>query len=106
MTPTLRIGRAKPTSEHLNAIIALIDEARSWLPSKGTNQWSKPWPDKEQRTARVRRALELGATWIVWETLRGIAVLAATVTVTGKPNPAVWQPLDFDLAGRAVERTG
>jgi GNAT superfamily N-acetyltransferase len=102
MEPTLRIGRAKHTNEHLNAILGLIDEARSWLPSKGTMQWFEPWPDKEQRDARVRRALELGATWLVWEMLLGKAVLAATVTVTGKPNPAVWSPLDFDLGGRTV----
>ena len=102
MTPTLRIGRAKLTSEHLNAILRLIDEAKEWLPSKGTNQWREPWPDKKQRDARVSRALELGATWILWENLRDKAILAATVTVTGKPNPAVWSPLDFDLAERTV----
>jgi GNAT superfamily N-acetyltransferase len=102
MTPTLRIGRARPTREHLNAILDLIDEAREWLPVKGTNQWRKPWPDREQRDARVFRGLELRATWIVWEIVRDIAVLAATVTVTGKPNPAVWSPLEFDLAERTV----
>ncbi len=102
MEPTLRIGRAKPTREHMNAILGLIDEARRWLPSKGTNQWSKPWPDKAQRDARVYRALELGATWVVWERMRGKNILAATVTVTAKPNPAVWSPLAFNLAERTV----
>jgi GNAT superfamily N-acetyltransferase len=102
MTPTLRIGRAKATSEHLKAILGLIDEAREWLPSKGTNQWHRPWPDRGRRDARVNRALELGATWIVWEILCGKAILAATVTVTGKPNPAVWSPADFNLAERTV----
>jgi len=102
MTPTLRIGRARHTSEHLNAILGLIDETRKWLPSKGTNQWCRPWPDRKQRDARVNRGLELGATWIVWEILRGKAILAATVTVTGKPNSAVWSPLDFNLAERTV----
>jgi len=102
MEPTLRIGRAKPTSEHLNAILGLIDEARSWLPSKGTKQWCEPWPDRAQRDERVSRALELGATWVVWETARGKDILAATVTVTRKPNPAVWSPQDFDLGGRTV----
>jgi len=102
MTSTLRIGRAKATSEHRKAILGLIDEAREWLPSKGTNQWHRPWPDRKRRDARVDRALQLGATWIVWEILCGRAILAATVTVTGKPNPAVWSPLDFNLAERTV----
>lgn len=98
----LRIGQAKATPEHLNAIIGLIDEATEWLPAKGTKQWSKPWPDREARDARVWHGLELGATWIVWEVVCGIAVLAATVTVTGKPNPMVWSPRDFNLGVRAV----
>jgi hypothetical protein len=102
MELTLRIGRAEPTSEHLNAILGLIDEAKGWLPSKGTKQWREPWPDKAQRDERVRRALELGATWVVWETVGGKHILAATVTVTRKPNPAVWSPQDFDLGGRTV----
>ncbi len=102
MEPQLRIGRAKPTPEHLNAILGSIDEAREWLPAKDTKQWSEPWPNREQRDARVWHGLELGATWVVWEEMCGIAVLAATVTVTGKPNPAVWSPLDFDLSERTV----
>ena len=102
MERQLRIGQAKATPEHLNAIIGLIDEATEWLPAKGTKQWSKPWPDREARDARVWHGLELGATWIVWEVVCGIAVLAATVTVTGKPNPMVWSPRDFNLGVRAV----
>lgn len=102
MEPQLRIGRAKPTSEHLNAILGLIDEAREWLPAKGTKQWGEPWPDRERRDARVLHGLELGATWVVWELVRDIAILAATVTVTGNPNPSVWSPDDFDLAEPTV----
>lgn len=102
MEPTLRIGRAEPTREHLNAILSLIDEAKGWLPSKGTKQWREPWPNKVQRDERVCRALELRATWVVWEPARGKDILAATVTVTRKPNPAVWSPQDFDLGGRTV----
>ncbi len=102
MEPKLLIGQAQATPEHQNAIVGLIDEAKKWLPAKGTEQWSKPWPNREARDARVWHGLELGATWVVWEVVYGIAVLAATVTITGKPNPAVWSPLDFDLAERTV----
>jgi GNAT superfamily N-acetyltransferase len=102
MEPQLRIGRAKPTSEHLNAILGLIDEAREWLPAKGTKQWREPWPDRERRDARVWHGLVRKATWVVWEPVRDTAILAATVTVTGKPNPDVWSPDDFDLTEPTV----
>jgi GNAT superfamily N-acetyltransferase len=102
MEPKLRVGRAQCTPEHQNAIIGLIDEAREWLPAKGTAQWSTPWPDRAARDARVWRGLELGATWVVWEDVGGVSVLAATVTVTGKPNKKVWSAADFDLGVRAV----
>jgi GNAT superfamily N-acetyltransferase len=102
MEPQLRIGQAKATPEHLNAILDKIDEAKEWLPAKGTKQWSEPWPNREARDARVWHGLELGATWVVWEEVRDVAVLAATVTITGKPNPAVWSPEDFDLSERTV----
>ena len=75
----------------------MIDEAREWLPAKGTRQWGKPWPDRQQRDDRVWHGLELGATWVVWEWVHGRAILAATVTITRKPNPAVWSPQVFDL---------
>ena len=102
MTPTLRIARAKPTNEHLQAIFGLIEEARTWLPAKGTNQWSKPWPNKEERDARVRRGLEVGATWIVWDEDGDKNTLAATVTMATRPNAAVWSKSACDLADRAV----
>ena len=102
MEPKLLIGQAQATPEHQNAIVGLIDETKKWLPAKGTEQWSKPWPNREARDARVWHGLELGATWVVWEEVRDVAVLAATVTITGKPNPAVWSPEDFDLSERTV----
>ena len=98
MTSTLRIARAQATAEHLNAVLGLIEDAGHWLRDKGTDQWAEPWPDQAQRDARVRRAGELGATWIVWDKTRAVA----TVTVTGKPNPAVWSPLTHALSARAV----
>ena len=98
MTTTLRITRAKPTKEHFLAILGLIDEASTWLPAKGTNQWSKPWPTREDRDARVLRGLEVGATWIVWAGNRAVA----TVTIANGPNNAVWSESECDLSERAV----
>ena len=98
MTSTLRIAQAEATEEHLNAILRLIYEAKEWLSDRGTDQWSKPWPDKEQRDARVRRGLQVGATWIVWAGNRAVA----TVTIANGPNNAVWSESECELSERAV----
>lgn len=96
MTAKLLIARG--TSEHLQAVLGLIDEASHWLPSKGTDQWAQPWPDRIQRDARVRRALEVGATWIVWARDRPVA----TVTVSATPNIAIWSESECDLSVPAI----
>ena len=33
----------------LPAVLELIDEAKLWLPTKKTNQWSKDWADQKGR---------------------------------------------------------
>jgi GNAT superfamily N-acetyltransferase len=84
MTPPMRIALATP--EHLNIILGLIDEAAAWLRLKGLDQWAQPWPDRERRDARVRKGLEGGKTWIVWDKDSP----AATVTLAAQHNPEVW----------------
>ena len=102
MTHTLRIAQARPTDEHLRAILGLIEEARIWLPTKGTNQWSQPWPNQPARDERVRRGLEVGATWVVWDKIGDKDILAATATIATRPNPAVWSNSTCNLADLAV----
>jgi GNAT superfamily N-acetyltransferase len=87
MTSTFRIELAEATDDNLNAILRINRQASGWLADKGTDQWQTPWPDEEGRNARVRRGLEVGATWIVWAGKRA----AATVTVAQNPNMDVWR---------------
>lgn len=98
MTCTFRIARAEATLDNMNAVLHLIREARGWLADKGTDQWAKPWPDEEQRNARVWRGLQVGATWIVWAG----RIPAATVTITPNCNTAVWRDSGCDLDEPAV----
>jgi GNAT superfamily N-acetyltransferase len=87
MTTTLRITQAESTPENLQTLLGLIQEAAAWLRCyKETDQWAKPWPDEEQRDARVRSGLEAGKTWIVWDG----EMPAATITTATRANPAVW----------------
>jgi GNAT superfamily N-acetyltransferase len=99
MTSALRITRAQATDDDMRAVLGLIRQASGWLSGKGTDQWATPWPDETTRDHRVRRALEVGATWIVWAGQRA----TATITVGDKPSAAaVWRDADCYLDESAV----
>ena len=82
----MRIAPAEPTEEHLGAVLGLIEDARSWLWTKDTDQWAKPWPSEKERDARVFEGLQSEKTWIVWDG----HIPAGTVTVTSQMDPTVW----------------
>jgi GNAT superfamily N-acetyltransferase len=67
-------------------VIGLIEEASAWLRGRNTDQWTRPWPDREGRDARVRDGLERGETWIVWAGY----VPAATMTIRQTADPRIW----------------
>src|SRR6516225_2127380 len=95
----MRIARAENTDRDLQAVLGLIEEARTWLGTMGIDQWASPWPDLERRDARVRRGLVVGKTWIVWDD----EIAVATVTIATGPNPRVWSKhAAYDLSERAV----
>jgi GNAT superfamily N-acetyltransferase len=87
MTETLRIRRA--AADDMETIIELIDDARAWLPGKGTDQWAEPWPNPAARDARVLRDLKAGRTWLVEE---DDEAPVATVTCNDKGNRRLWTP--------------
>ena len=94
----LQIARA--SAQHQDTVLGLIEDARSWLCSKDTDQWEKPWPDPAARDKRVLAGLSNEKTWIVWD---GDSA-AATITITTRRNNAVWArpACTADLAERAV----
>jgi GNAT superfamily N-acetyltransferase len=98
VTGSLQIAQAN--AQHLDTVLGLINDARSRLWTKDTDQWEKPWPTAAARDARVLKGLQNGKTWIVWD---GV-VAAATVTIATAHNPAVWSKptCTCDLAQRAV----
>ena len=64
----------------------LIDEAKLWLPTKFTDQWSKDWADQKgrKRSDRVQDSLAQETTWIVTVTHEKQTYAVATVTIEPK----------------------
>lgn len=79
------------TPADLHEVRRLVHEAADWLrKSKGTDQWSKPWPTREARDRRVLAGLKQGKTFVVWDD----DVPVATVTTDTQADPAVWSGPD------------
>ena len=96
--PPTRLDYATPGD--LEAILGLIEEASRWLKALGKDQWAEPWPDREQRDARILKGLANKKTVIV---RRGDTAVA-TVTMANWHNPKVWVngSCTADLTERAV----
>jgi ribosomal protein S18 acetylase RimI-like enzyme len=78
---TLRLSLAN--DHHWELIIRLVEEAAAWLRSKNTDQWSRPWPTRAARDARIWADLTAEKTWILWD--GDLAV--ATITSEEKADP-------------------
>jgi GNAT superfamily N-acetyltransferase len=81
----LRLTLRRADAGDYAATVGLVEAARRWLRTKNTDQWAQPWPSEEDRSHRIRAALEAGKTWMAWN---GRAV-AATLTVDTE-NSGVW----------------
>jgi ribosomal protein S18 acetylase RimI-like enzyme len=91
----------------LPAVLELIDEAKLWLPSKYTDQWSKDWADQQgrKRSDRVQDSIVQGTTSIVTVTYEKQTYAVATVTIEPNGNPLVWdRPGDLDFSAVYLSR--
>lgn len=84
MTLNFRIVRAEVTD--LPVVLYLIEDAREWLPTMGTDQWARPYPDQDRKIARVLEGIERGETWIVWDGMTPVA----TVTIKTERDSVLW----------------
>lgn len=71
-------------------LISLIDQAAGWLRTKGTTQWNRPWPNREERDRRVYESLLRDESWILWDD----DVAVATVSLTPTPDAFLWTDLE------------
>jgi Acetyltransferase (GNAT) family len=88
----------RATEENRETILGLIEDARDYLRTKGTNQWAKPWPTEKLRDAKVIKGLQGKKTWIVWDEVTP----AATITIATHANPSVWTKDPRELVEPAV----
>ena len=84
MTEAFHIRRA--TVDDMATISSMIDEAAIWLMTKGTDQWTNPWPSRVARDARVGRGVASNGTWIVENDGEPIA----TLTYRRHGNQELW----------------
>lgn len=91
------------TADDLGTILDLIGEAKNWLKTRKTDQWSIDWPDKDgrRRSDRVECSLKEYKTWIVFFDFRGQKIPVATVTIESTANTDIWTD-EARIAERAV----
>lgn len=63
----------------------LLEDTIRWLRGKGTDQWTKPWPDEERRNKRIAEDLSEGKTWLVLDE----ETVAGTITIDPVEN-GIW----------------
>jgi len=96
MTNTYRIRPA--VLDDRPAIYGLIGSAATWLrEEKDTDQWTRPWPNRDDRDARITQGIMDGLTWMV-EDSEGAVI--GTVTCREHGNDILWTPTE--LAERAA----
>ena len=99
-TPTYRIRLAVP--DDMPAILGLIGSSAAWLQeNKHTDQWARPWPDRDERDTRVAQGIRDGLTWMV-EGREG--VLIGTVTCREHGNDMLWTPTELAEPAAYVSR--
>jgi RimJ/RimL family protein N-acetyltransferase len=89
-THSLRVRPAQETDK--DAILEMIEEAKQWLPTIGTDQWSTDWKDDEGsgRSERVKHSLKDGTTWLIFVPFRDRELAIATVTIEYNIDSKVW----------------
>lgn len=98
--PTYRIRAARP--DDLAGILRLIGSSAAWLrEEKHTDQWARPWPNRDDRDARIAQGIDDGLTWMV-EDHEG--ALVGTVTCREHGNDKLWTPAEMAERAAYVSR--
>lgn len=98
--PTYRIRLATP--DDLAEIFRLIDSSAAWLrQQKNTDQWTRPWPNRSDRDARIVQGITDGLTWMLADS---DGALIGTVTCREHGNEKLWTPAEMAERAAYVSR--
>jgi ribosomal protein S18 acetylase RimI-like enzyme len=98
--PTYRIRPAEPDDQA--EILRLIGSSAAWLRErKNTDQWTRPWPNRYDRDARIAQGITDGLTWMVQD---GDGALTGTVTCREHGNDKLWTPAEMAERAAYVSR--
>jgi len=86
MTTTIR----RATTNDVDTIVAMREEASAWLESRGINQWQNAWPTQDAQEQRISASIAAGETWMLTD--NGTEV--ATVALDNFADPQLWTPLE------------
>jgi GNAT superfamily N-acetyltransferase len=96
----LRVHIRLADRDDLDTILKLIEEAKQWLPTIGTSQWSTDWKNGEglSRSERVERSLKEGSTWLAYVLFQEEDIPVATVTIGCHADSMVWSDLPAETS--------
>lgn len=99
-TPTYSIRPAVP--DDVPAILRLIGTSATWLQEyKKTDQWARPWPNEDERDARVVQGIADRLTFMVED---GAGALIGTVTCREHGNDMLWTEAELAEPAAYVSR--
>lgn len=99
-TPTYSIRPAG--LDDVPAILRLIGSSATWLREyKRTDQWARPWPNEDERDARVAQGIMDQLTFMVED---GAGTLIGTVTCREHGNDMLWTKAELAEPAAYVSR--
>ena len=99
-TPTYSIRPAE--LDDMPAILRLIGSSAAWLQEyKQTDQWAKPWPNRDERDARVAQGIMDHLTFMVQD---GAGTPIGTVTCREHGNDMLWTEAELAEPAAYVSR--
>jgi GNAT superfamily N-acetyltransferase len=90
--------------EDFPIISGMVDDAKVWLRTKETDQWSTDWLDKDgrNRNDRMKCSIKEGKTRLASVSYHGARIPVATATIEESEKRDIWEDNPYAADGRAL----